>query len=845
MDARYYDFCGADPFFYDDATPRTSEDYVHSLPPLPAEWSEHERTIWRVLTPVTHSMPPQGWKIHVSAQVSTADRVLRTVEAYCTENRVPWKHLRSPSILRSRNAKYAPRSGSGKAVTIYPADDRQFERTLADLDAALCGLPGPYILSDLRYGQGPLYVRYGAFLTRWMDKEGQRVPAIRRPDGVLVPDLRQPTLHIPSWVQIPACLTPHLEARTAEATDFPYEVTGALHFSNGGGVYTAHAAGDATTPVILKEARPYAGLDSDGIDALTRLRREHEMLTHLAGIGGVPKPYELFTSWEHHYLAMEQRAGSPLGGWMARNYPMIGVGADTTDVAAYAVRARWIVQQVEQILQAIHSRGVVFGDLHTRNILVDEGDQVSLVDYEVSFRLTERETAALGAPGFRPGPDRTGTDIDLYALAALRLWIFLPLVSMLELAPAKLDAYLAYIDQRFPLDSDYTSAIRSELVPRGATPPTSLTSEIDTTAPDWPTVCHDIAAAVVASATPQRHDRLFPGDIEQFTSGGATFAYGAAGVLYALACAGETIDSAHEQWLVEAVHRQPPTRPGFYDGAHGIAYVLDLLGYHDDATALLDYAEPMTASIVAHQLAAGLAGVGLNLLHFGDIRKESRWTLQALAVGTRLADALAHAAPPGREGTAGLLRGWSGAALLFIRLFEHTADARWLNLANDALERDLVECVPVRGHRKLQVRDGGRTLPYLEVGSAGIAVVLNELQTHMPGAPSLQSLPQLTEACCGEFVIHPGLFLGRAGLLLTLTRLRRRHPGPALDAAIARHQSSFALHAVPFGGGVAFPGNQLLRLSMDLGTGGAGILLSLAGTHDPHISLPFLHADGP
>jgi len=45
---------------------------------------------------------------------------------------------------------------------------------------------------------------------------------------------------------------------------------------------------------------------------------------------------------------------------------------------------------------------------------------------------------------------------------------------------------------------------------------------------------------------------------------------------------------------------------------------------------------------------------------------------------------------------------------------------------------------------------------------------------------------------------------------------------------------------VPFKGGLAFPGNQLLRLSMDLKTGSAGILLALAALLDGKEVLPFL-----
>ncbi|MFD2122422.1 hypothetical protein ACFSNO_27530 [Streptomyces cirratus] len=62
-----------------------------------------------------------------------------------------------------------------------------------------------------------------------------------------------------------------------------FRATRALHFSNGGGVYVAT---DTRTggSVLLKEARPLAGLDEDGADAVARLEREHWALEQLSGL---------------------------------------------------------------------------------------------------------------------------------------------------------------------------------------------------------------------------------------------------------------------------------------------------------------------------------------------------------------------------------------------------------------------------------------------------------------------------------------------------------------------------------------------------------------------------------
>jgi len=98
-----------------------------------------------------------------------------------------------------RNGKYAPRGSSGKIVTIYPADETACERILADLSQVLDGEPGPYILSNLRHGSGPLYVRYGGFTEQHcLNARGELVPAIEDLAGNLVPDVQSPVLSMPA-----------------------------------------------------------------------------------------------------------------------------------------------------------------------------------------------------------------------------------------------------------------------------------------------------------------------------------------------------------------------------------------------------------------------------------------------------------------------------------------------------------------------------------------------------------------------------------------------------------------------------------------------------------------------
>src|SRR5258708_21513468 len=130
-------------------------------------------------------------------------------------------------------------------------------------------------------------------------------------------------------------------------------------------------------------------------------------------------------------------------------------------------------------------------------------------------------------------------------------------------------------------------------------------------------------------------------------------------------------------------------------------------------------------------------------------------------------------------------------------------------------------------------------MPYLEDGSVGIATVLDDYLARRADERFIEAAAAIRPAARAHFYIEPGLFWGRAGMLAYLSRHEAR-PG-SNDPVVARPVRHLAWHGIPYDGGLAFPGEQLLRLSMDLATGTAGVLLALgAALHDPPVALPFL-----
>ncbi|GAA3089251.1 class III lanthionine synthetase LanKC [Streptosporangium carneum] len=853
MNDQYELYCLADRLFYDTLDGRRGEhpDFPQATREVPEGWRHQASDTWMHYAPAGGRTPAQGWKIHVSACVEDAERALDVVWDYCVPRGIAFKFLRSLPVMSMLNSKAAPRGSSGKLVTIYPVDDSQLELTLKELDGLLRGVRGPYVLSDLRYGEGPLFVRYGGFVPRHcLSTSGELVLAVEDGDGRLVPDVREPAFTVPSWVTLPAFLEPHLAARNAVTTNgLPYQVESVMQFSNGGGVYLGRdlRTGDR---VVLKEARPHAGLDAAGRDAVARLAHERDMLERLAGLDAVPALIDYFTLGDHHFLVQEFVDGNPLQRLLVQKYPLTRADHDEETRAAYTSWVLDTLPKVRRAVESLHERGVVFGDLHPNNILVTGDGRLVLIDYEVATLAEDRARAALGHPAFGAPRDRHGVDIDVYALACLCFGLFAPqLTIMLPLDRAKILQLAELVTETFPVPPEVVEeAVRTIVGTQPVAAPRIPRPGRD----GWPEVREATARAILASATPEREDRLFPGDVAQFRpGGGVNFAHGAAGVLYALERAGAGRFPEHEEWLRRrALDPAPGTGIGFYDGLHGVAHVLEELGHRQDALDVVARCLRERWESLELGLFGGLAGVGLNLFHLGERAGEPGLTELAHRVVGICADRLGGPddVPEISGGTnprAGLMYGSAGPALLFTHAYERTGDTSLLDSAAVALRQDLRRCTR-NEDGSLQVTQGWRILPYLDEGSVGIALALSRYLAHRDDEGFRDALKGCGLVTRGGFYVQPGLFTGRGGMILALGAERASaHDAPGVDIDLAAQLHGLGWHALPYGGGLAFPGDQLLRLSMDFATGTAGVLFAMSTVlHDQPVFLPFTGPPG-
>lgn len=237
-----YNFNLEHPFFFtnNDYSTDTSIKYQVSLP---FNWHEvMNNDEWVYQYPIGKFVERQGWKIHISSEYNSSHELLQDVAKICHEMRIPFKHLSTEDKFIMRNGKLVSRGFSGKFITCYP-NQNELESVLQRLESALKQYNGPYILSDKRWDEAPIYLRYGVFRPSRDDERKVAIDELIVGDEV-VKDERLPVFKIPKGIVPPDFLNKWLDKKDKKQGDFPFIIDNAIRFSNSGGIYNARLKED-------------------------------------------------------------------------------------------------------------------------------------------------------------------------------------------------------------------------------------------------------------------------------------------------------------------------------------------------------------------------------------------------------------------------------------------------------------------------------------------------------------------------------------------------------------------------------------------------------------------------
>jgi hypothetical protein len=398
--------------------------------PLEDEWKRlceqylpvaSDVSIWRFSRESSGGGPEQGWKLHLSATVLTASRMLKAAAPVLHSKGLLFK---APATLFELNkinsGLHYGYSQVGKFLTIYPRTTKEAILLARRLHRLTYGLAAPSIPFDLKFQPDScVHYRYGSFkLLEISNPDGTRTFALRNPQGELVPDLRDAETAKPHWVSDPFALKQQSPATSGSQTLLRtrFRVFAALSQRGKGGVYQALDL--KSTPLrlcVLKEGRRYGEVCWDGRDGYARVRQEERVLSALSAAGvNVPRVYSSFRAEKNFYLAIEFIEGCNFNRWLSRRQRKLSME-----------RALGYGVQLSEIISKIHAAGWVWRDCKPGNLILTSGGELRPLDFEGACPVNHPDASPWNTPFYEPpecsrefcGQSRLPE--DLYALGAV------------------------------------------------------------------------------------------------------------------------------------------------------------------------------------------------------------------------------------------------------------------------------------------------------------------------------------------------------------------------------------------------------------------------------------------
>ena len=380
---------------------------------------------WRYSRSLTRDDPDQGWKLHITGTVLTANEILSSVGPLLCRRGVLFKAPTTLLDLVSINAGvYSEFSQVGKFLTVYPRSSEEAVLLAAKLDQLVSPLRGPTIPFDVQlHTNSSIYYRYGSFKSsKTKHRNGPQPAAVRNDKGRLVADRREPGYAVPKWLDDPFIALRRAKNRAAVPSPLGKAILAyeALSQRGKGGVYRAlDVSVSPPRRCVLKEGRKNGETNWDGRDGYWRVKHEDQVLSFLSTkCVPVPKVLSRFKVERNYYLVMEYVEGKSLQSLLDGKREF-GVP-----------KAIEFGLKLARLLARIHGAGWVWRDCKPMNIIVSPSGSLVPIDFEGACRVDRPDPMPWGTPGYVPG-DRVETvgkvnrlPEDLYALGAVLLQLF-------------------------------------------------------------------------------------------------------------------------------------------------------------------------------------------------------------------------------------------------------------------------------------------------------------------------------------------------------------------------------------------------------------------------------------
>lgn len=830
MDFKYYNYISNVHDYY--SPPSKIKKFEYNIE-IPENWRLIEGSHWNNVIYQKGIFIDQGWKIHISCNIEQAQEILAVVSNYMFEIKTSFKYVKNKVEWINKNSKSAAREYSGKFITIYPRQE-ELLTVLEKLENILGKYEkGPYILTDRRWKNTNIYYRYGGFVNIILE-DGRL--AIKDNSGNLVEDSRLPFYQTPEWVKVPQFIIENEKEEVFETELDKYEIKSALHFSNSGGVYDAYL--EKYGRVVIKEARPHAGLDGMLNDATYRLNKEYKTLVKLSSLDYVPKVYEYFRAWEHDFLVLEYVEGENLSSWIAKNYPF----SEKENLSDYVETLAKIAEKCCEALSNIHKLGITHGDIQPRNIIVNfskDDVNVKFIDLETSGIVGEKGDKSLGTPGYFNSFDDYSDEKDWTGLFRIFKTALLTVTSLEMIVENCYDIQYRWIKKTFGKKA--TDILQKIL---------EYTKDKNYDLTVLKNKNYKLLEKVEASLLPNRAKdslmsrlnfdsvSLLHGDIKQFeySFGDISVAYGAAGAVLVLDRLGEKLDL--ENWYEKLDARinldEKPMRVedyGLYSGLSGVATTLRELNNEYLSKKIFENIIKNIDVIIKTKnisLESGISGIGLALLDYYVYNKDKIVLLSIQKICDKLNNVFEKKPEDiytsnDAVSSDGLMYGWSGAAMFLFGCYNILKKDSYLERAKEYLlfemnkleYKDNMLLLPTKDHKMM---------PYFSVGSSGLAIPIILMSKYLEKAKVTSFIENIMETLRAKPCVCGGLFEGYIGLKYienVILNYLNKNDEIVLDYDLNQYIVEDKM------GILNFPGNYSFRVSEDLATGLLGLLVYL------------------
>ncbi|ELJ9287062.1 class III lanthionine synthetase LanKC [Staphylococcus pseudintermedius] len=795
---------------------------------IPSTYKTLEDYHWVHLISTQKQLPEQGWKIHISTTLEEAQNTLNIVSSILFKRNIHFKYVKSVWELTVKNSKYGDRGSSGKFIAIYPKDENEFIELLPILEKSLKGLSkGPYILNDKRWYESNVFFRYGGFAEMYYYESGHKVLAIKKPDGSLVEDLRVPYYTVPDFIEEPDLIKKMDSEVDSELIDESpldnYEVHEAIHYSNGGGVYLANKK-DSDEKVIIKEGRPNSGLDAQGNDAFSRVKNEASILTKLKNTSFPVQIKDHFQAWEHTFIVEEYIEGNSLTTWLATEYPFYS--KKNKDI--YIKNSIFILEQLIEALNELHNNNIGLGDLQPSNIIINEKLQVRLIDFETASNKNNTTHSGLMTPGFSGNPTMNREQSDWFALLRIARYMFVPIGPVQDISLNILNTHDNWIVSHFNDNAlEVIKKIENKCASIGAEPLDNLLISSNKHQNIF-----DVYSAKNKLLTNIKNNlfwdnRLIPGDIRQFEmkDGLINILTGGFGVALTLSRINQQ-NKKVDDWIYSISMEDILNMDnGLMTGKTGIATVFFEKNDLAKVETIVDNID--TKNMTDISITSGLSGIGLFLLGLSLHNKFEYALKKVLNIADKLEFLLkedVEIIPFDADIISlGLLNGWSGVSLFFIKVYEATKNTKWLELSEIALEKDLSTGV-YDDYGLFQLKDTFRIVPYLAGGSAGVGLVIMEYNKVTQKNKWKKELKGIQKVLNTNTFYSCSLFKGTTGILVTANAIDLYNNNESKPNTF-KVLDTLKLHLIETDNEIHVPGDYCYRLSNDLLSGSSGLLL--------------------